>query len=674
MNLRLFALLAALVLVGASCQSPLTTQATLGTFSLVSNSPQLKLGEGRTTLPTAPEFHYTVALTGTATLNFDNLTGLGTFQAPVGDYSLQVTLFNSSNEVIGLSAAQSITVGTSAASNAFTVVVVPQSGGTGSVAMTYSWPDFGDDGTTTLVDDAEFELRDLEDAGAPVDLTGLESIDVLNQSASVTGDLPSGTYLLTLRLSKTEGTETYYHPTVSDVIRVYDNLESARTFALTTADLQKRPSSPTVVNASFVGSSFNVSWLANPGTHAGFRVYRNGVAVTTVGPGETSAILNVPPTEYSEAFKVSAYNTFGESDGVSATPVTIPQLTPVVGYDLKVGYSTTSATTTTMHLSWTNPANDPVTLYRASALSGPYSVLATSSGNTHVDDQSQGLVPGTTYYYAIATKGGYLLNLPTSNLLSSTGPVVHTDPVAGVVSGTTLAWDSASQSSVPVVGVSYLVPDTTQLPALENGDYWVGPELPTVAFLAGGYTYWVWGKTYMNDTRFVMGAFDSSGVLKETYDGSARYISALAVVGNDLEVTRQDGTTLIPWAEVDWFQPADYAIVVDFQTPLAPVITFQTGGAVNGVTLDGSWGIYQTLQVDPQLQFVSGFSLLDWTIDGFPGYPNEQPLSVDGQGVLTIQSQYLDPGVHEVLLRITDGVHIYSANFNVTVVRVDVSS
>lgn len=665
--------LGALVLLSA-CQLPLPDASIpLGRFFVqTSSSLGVQDGGSRTILPTVPAYHYTVDLTGTATLSFTNLTALTEpFQAPLGPYTLKVTLYNGANEVIGVSADLPVTVDANPALNQFSVTVTPLKLGSGTLQVSYTWPATAPDGTA-LADAGVLKLLDLENGSAVVDVSGFSSVDTATQTAGINGTIPSGTYLLSLTLSKTVGGQPRAHPTFSEVVQIYDNLVSAKTYALTASSLNGPPAAPPSFSAAYVGTAFQLSWNAYAGTQSGFRVYRNGTLVASPNVEQTTFSDASAPGAYAEVFEIAAYNDFGESVRLSQT-VNFLQLVPSTTYALKAGYAeTTGPSKVNLALSWTNPAADIVALHRAEKLSGPYDEIYKGSGTSFLDSEITGLIPGKTYYYAIAAAGGHFFGLPVTTIMGGVlfdTPFAHTDPVPGVISGTTMAWDSSLNIGVPILGVPYLAPDTSLLP---SGTPWFGPELPVTALLAGGYTYWVWGYDTSNGSDTLIAAFDSLGVYRNSYTVSPqRQISALAMANDQFQVTGQNGTSSIPWPALDWFRPVSATVTIDFTIPTDPGIAL-SGTVANGGSLDGSSPSPQTMVVAPNL---AGLSYIQWTLDGITTYADLSPLTIDPVNRdLTINSQYLSVGTHELMLMLTDGVHVYSANFTFTVVKSNIPS
>jgi hypothetical protein len=188
------------------------------------------------------------------------------------------------------------------------------------------------------------------------------------------------------------------------------------------------------------------------------------------------------------------------------------------------------------------------------------------------------------------------------------------------------------------------------------------------ALLAGGYTYWVWGNSTNNGGDFIIGAFDSHGVYqKSLLVPGNRQLTSLAISGSQLVVAGQTSSNLqVPWADLDWFTPAAVTVNINFSFPTVPTITLSGGAPVLDSTKP------DLMVVDPQL---TGLSLVQWTIDGLTTYASDSTsFIVNGQSIITVNSGKLSPGTHELMIEVTDGVHVYSANFNFTVVYLNVPS
>ena len=82
------------------------------------------------------------------------------------------------------------------------------------------------------------------------------------------------------------------------------------------------PASPSglQVNVTCGGTTYNVSlsWSDNSNNESGFRIYREGNLIGTVGPNTTQFTDNSPPNSAGNNYTVRAYNAAGESSAIGA--------------------------------------------------------------------------------------------------------------------------------------------------------------------------------------------------------------------------------------------------------------------------------------------------------------------------------------------------------------------
>jgi hypothetical protein len=185
-----------------------------------------------------------------------------------------------------------------------------------------------------------------------------------------------------------------------DEIRVGDTYGEA--ISVVTAP----PAAPTGLNAMAGTNHVSLSWTAATGIPASYNVKR---ASSAGGPYTTIDSVNVPTVTYEEDiiggqtyyYAVSAVNNMGESAD-SAYAVVSPI---IAAPDTPTGLSAV-ATNQQVTLSWAGTAfATGYTVMRAENISGPYSVIGSTTDPvvTYVD--TDGLVNATTYYYTVAATG-----------------------------------------------------------------------------------------------------------------------------------------------------------------------------------------------------------------------------------------------------------------------------
>ncbi len=143
---------------------------------------------------------------------------------------------------------------------------------------------------------------------------------------------------------------TSYHYQVVATNDVGDS--SAISVTVTTKDTV--PTSPASLSATDItSSSVKLIWSDRSNNESGFKIYKDGNSLTTVGAGTTSYTVTSlnPNTSYN--FEVRAYNSVGESSGIAilvTTKDTIPQKPSNV--------QATPLSSTSIKLTWNDEANN----------------------------------------------------------------------------------------------------------------------------------------------------------------------------------------------------------------------------------------------------------------------------------------------------------------------------
>ncbi|RMH04823.1 MAG: tandem-95 repeat protein [Nitrospirae bacterium] len=181
------------------------------------------------------------------------------------------------------------------------------------------------------------------------------------------------------------------------------------------------PEAPTQLTAADVpsdqGGAVQLTWL--PPANAVIHEYRVYSSTTAGGPYSLIATLADPPsTTYRDTgltnhvryyYVVRAFDGYRESadsEEVNATP--IDNLAPAAPSALTV-LDTPADDGTALSLTWVSSTSTDVLeqrVYRSATAGGPYTRVATLSGNAATSFIDYGLTPGVTYHYVLAAYDG----------------------------------------------------------------------------------------------------------------------------------------------------------------------------------------------------------------------------------------------------------------------------
>jgi hypothetical protein len=199
-------------------------------------------------------------------------------------------------------------------------------------------------------------------------------------------------------------------------------------------------------------SQLNLTWTDQSNNEDGFRVYRGTdsstvtTLVATLGAGTTShldASLAASTTHY---YKVTAFNTVGESSAsnvANATtdppPVTIPAPPTIL--------KATATSSAAISLTWTDQSGNETDfqIERKTGAGGTYAQIGTAAANATTYRDS-GLAEGATYFYRVRAvnsvgNSAYSNESSATTLSSSSKSVVITGTVPGTVA---IAYDYAT--------------------------------------------------------------------------------------------------------------------------------------------------------------------------------------------------------------------------------------
>ena len=221
------------------------------------------------------------------------------------DFTLEAT--NSDGDVFLSDSLSGVILSNYSVSLNFTLE--PLSSGTGSVSVTVTWP--------LSVSVASAVPAFNGSAGSVLS----QSSDASTTSVTYAATVETGKYLFVLSLNDASGNLL---ASVPEIVRVYPNMASAKTIALSANDFNSAPAAPSNVTVTHVAStdstgSVLVSWTDNSTSETGFEISDGTTTLATADPAATSATIISLTRGTSCTFQVRAINSFGNSDYESAS-------------------------------------------------------------------------------------------------------------------------------------------------------------------------------------------------------------------------------------------------------------------------------------------------------------------------------------------------------------------
>ena len=231
---------------------------------------------------------------------------------------------------------------------------------------------------------------------------------------------------------------------------------AASATTLTTPDTIA-PSTPAGLSASTVSASrINLSWTASTDNLAvtGYRVYRNGVLLTTLGNVTTYQNTGLS-TSTTYSYTVQAIDGAGNASGQStAVILTTPATLDTTAPSTPTGLTANAVSTSRIDLSWSaSTDNVAVTGYRVFR----NGALLNTLGNV-TTYQNTGLTAGVTYIYTVRAldAAGNVSGLSaaasatTLTTPDTTAPTTPTNLTAGAVSTSqiNLSWSASTDNDV----------------------------------------------------------------------------------------------------------------------------------------------------------------------------------------------------------------------------------
>ena len=281
-----------------------------------------------------------------------------------------------------------------------------------------------------------------------------------------------------------------YNVAAADAAGNVSGLSTAASATTLAAPDTTPPSPPTTIVATAVSNSeIGLTWsgAADNVAVTGYRVFRNGVLVASLGSSTTYQDIGLAAsTTYTYRVRAvdMAGNVSAQSAAASATTQAVPDLSPPT---VPTGFTATTISSSRIDLSWTastdNIAVIGYRIYRNGVL------LATASGSA-TSYQSTGLSPGTMYAYYVDAIDGAGNASPPSAIASATTLAVNT---------ATLAWDAVTYPSLGGYRVYYGTAPGVYLQPVGSGISVGNVTTFTVTGLTSGTRYY-----------FVVTAFDTS--------------------------------------------------------------------------------------------------------------------------------------------------------------------
>jgi fibronectin type 3 domain-containing protein len=185
-----------------------------------------------------------------------------------------------------------------------------------------------------------------------------------------------------------------------------DEIRVGDTYGDVVGSIGTPPSAPTGLGATPGANSVTLNWTAASGSPTGYNIKRSitsGTGYTTVGSTTAPAVTFTDSVLGGQTYYyvVTAVNGGGESSPsteVSASPTLAAPAAPVG--------LTATAGNAQVALSWT-PSSFATSynVKRATASSGPYTVIGTTTAPTVTYSDASGLSNGTVYYYVVSATG-----------------------------------------------------------------------------------------------------------------------------------------------------------------------------------------------------------------------------------------------------------------------------
>ncbi|GAB6089458.1 fibronectin type III domain-containing protein [Spirochaeta dissipatitropha] len=237
---------------------------------------------------------------------------------PIGTYLFGVSAIDGQDREVYQSVFQEITLNPGA--NSIAVELFPLSSNEGGLEFNLNWPNQEADDLQVYWSQDMLNLF----VPAPNVISDNTDMDIPNgtlQIAVPDDAIPSGTYYLTVELLN----NGVVVGRIIEAVQIYDYQISTKTITIGSDQISQPPAAPANVNVlQLDGSSINISWENQSNVAEGFYIYRSDNPAEPYDQVGFSVEIYTdidftPGTEYT--YSVSAYNSFGESDEISASPI-----------------------------------------------------------------------------------------------------------------------------------------------------------------------------------------------------------------------------------------------------------------------------------------------------------------------------------------------------------------
>lgn len=251
-----------------------------------------------------------------------------------GSWDFTLVAKNSSGDAFLSGSRTGVLLSDSPVSLSFTLA--PLSSGTGNATVTVSWP------STISVASAVPVFNGSAGAALPQS-SAASTTSVTYATATATGK-----YLLTFALKDASGDLL---ASVSELVRVYPNMTSAKTIALSASDFNSAPAAPSGVSVAHVADSSStgtvrVSWTDSSYNETGFEVYDGTKTWATTAASVNSATISGLARGSSYSFQVRAINGFGSSAYINAVSAyVVPSSLYTITFNANGGSGTMSVQT-----------------------------------------------------------------------------------------------------------------------------------------------------------------------------------------------------------------------------------------------------------------------------------------------------------------------------------------
>lgn len=311
--------------------------------------------------------------------------------------------------------------------------------------------------------------------------------------------------------------QTYYY-VVTAFSSVAESPFSNQASATTVSTVP--PAAPTTLTAIATSATqVDLAWQDNSGDETGFRISRktgtNGswAAVGTV-PAGTTSIRNsalTPATTY--FFRVTAYNSVGDSAASNEVVVVTPDVVPVAPSAL----TAVPLTTQQINLAWRDNSTNESGFWVERRLEGVASWQEVGRVGANVTSyQSTGLNPATSYLYRVTAWNGVGTSPPSNEAKAATPAQIAGAPPSAPAG---LQATASSTTQVSLAWVDTSSNETGFLVQIRSSDTdsWL-----TTATVPAGVTNFllnsglVAGKTYVFRVKAVNGSVESSATSEVT--------------------------------------------------------------------------------------------------------------------------------------------------------------